>query len=531
MGEKVAGLNVFEQNTSETASKDPLIGKQLGDYRITSRLAAGGMARIYKGMDYKLQRPAAVKVLELHTVERDQTLTARFKREARAVAALEHPNIIPVYQYGEDEDAGVYFLAMKLIKGRDLAEELRRIRKSKQPLMPVERALNLMGQIAAALDYAHAQDIIHRDVKPSNILIDKDDRAVLTDLGLVLRAKAETTLGTAFGTPRYIAPEQATSSDKAVPQSDIYSFAVILYELLTGQTPFDGSSPMEIALAHISDPVPPPRDINPDIPPDVEQELLKALHKDPRRRHKTATALIDAVRAGYGLTTEPAPPAPSSASASALEDSTLDVVPKVQPAPQPQPSAKAAAPSAAASEPQPAARLNPMLIMVAVALLIAGAFIINGIAGGGQAARPGAPVTLIYDDTTFTMINEGDYTLNLLPLRLVRGVDDNIDDFAGDRVPRDILPPDRNCYQIVLSSGTPSVPPQCSPISEHRHGQETLYDPLRVPWRSETADNGRIASFEVRYNGALLARCDTVARGQHAECRFTWPEVPESPAR
>src|SRR5690606_6084753 len=295
----MAGLNVSEQNQSATASRDPLIGKQLGDYRITSRLASGGMARVYKGMDYKLQRPAAIKVLELHTADHDQTITARFKREARAVAALEHPNIIPIYQYGEDEATGVYFLAMKLIKGRDLANELRRLRKTKSQLMDVDRALHIMAQIASALDYAHSQEIIHRDVKPSNILIDKDDHAVLTDMVLVLRVSSETTMGTAFGTQRYIATEQATSSDKAVPQSDIYSFAVILYELLAGQTPFNGDSPMEIALAHLSDPVPPPTTINPDIPEAVEKELLRALDKDPAKRHKTAVSLIEAVKRGY----------------------------------------------------------------------------------------------------------------------------------------------------------------------------------------------------------------------------------------
>ena len=231
-------MSVSDHNTSGTRSKDPLIGKQLGDYRITSRLASGGMARVYKAMDYKLQRPAAVKVLESEKYEHDQTIATRFKREARAVAALEHDNIITIYQYGEDEEEGVYFLAMKLVKGKDLSEELRRIRRSKNKLMPVDRVLKIMEQVASALDYAHSQDIVHRDVKPSNILLDTDDKAILTDLGLVLRAKAETTMGTAFGTPRYIAPEQATSSDKAVSQSDIYSYAVIFYELLTEANPF-----------------------------------------------------------------------------------------------------------------------------------------------------------------------------------------------------------------------------------------------------------------------------------------------------
>jgi hypothetical protein len=510
-------LNVSEQNQSATASRDPLIGKQLGDYRITSRLASGGMARVYKGMDYKLQRPAAIKVLELHTADHDQTITARFKREARAVAALEHPNIIPIYQYGEDEATGVYFLAMKLIKGRDLADELRRLRKSRSPLMDVDRALHIMAQIASALDYAHSQEIIHRDVKPSNILIDKDDRAVLTDLGLVLRVSSETTMGTAFGTPRYIAPEQATSSDKAVPQSDIYSFAVILYELLAGQTPFNGDSPMEIALAHLSDPVPPPTTINPNIPEAVEKELLRALDKNPAKRHKTAVALIEAVMRGYheqpqaGARPAAAPSVLKEPAGPVNEELTIHMKPD-----KPQPTAGRRHPA-------------PLALMIGVMTLIAGAFIVNGFlgTGGSQAAEGGAPVTLIYDENTFTIINEGDYTLDVQALKFVRGVDDNVDDFSGDRIPRDILPADRNCFQIILNTGTPSVPPQCSPLSQHRHGHEMLSNPLRVPWRSETESSGRISSFEVRYKGQLLARCNTVRRGGYAECRFTWPEVPE----
>lgn len=519
----MAGLNVSEQNPSTTASKDPLIGKQLGDYRITSRIASGGMARVYKGMDYKLQRPAAIKVLELYNVDHDESVTARFKREARAVAALDHPNIIPIFQYGEDEDTGVYFLAMKLVKGRDLAEEMRRIKKSKQQLFEVERALDIMGQVASALDYAHSQDIIHRDVKPSNILIDKDDHAILTDLGLVLRVKAETTMGTAFGTPRYIAPEQATSSDKAVPQSDIYSYAVILYELLTGQTPFNGDSPMEIALAHISEPVPSPRSLNPDIPAAVEKELLKALDKDPARRHKSATALIEAVKRGYRNAGQPASSAAIKADLGPENaEVTLGLAPEKRPV-QPQKV------SQAAQDDEPARkRPTPLVVLVGLMVLVAGAFIVNGLLGlgGSQAAEGGAPVTLIYDDATFTLVNEGDYELNVLPLQFVRGVDGDGDDFTGDRIPRDVLPADRNCFQIVLSTGTPSVPPQCNPISQHRHGQEMLSNPKRVPWRSETEDNTRIATFEVRYKGQLLARCDTVERGGYGECRFTWPEVP-----
>ncbi|MBZ0303888.1 MAG: hypothetical protein K8J31_29390, partial [Anaerolineae bacterium] len=126
------------------------------------------------------------------------------------------------------------------------------------------------------------------------------------------------------------------------------------------------------------------------------------------------------------------------------------------------------------------------------------------------------------------IINEGDYTLNVQSLKFVRGVDDNVDDFSGDRIPRDILPPDRNCFQIILGNGTPTIPAQCSPISEHRQGQETLVDPRRVPWRSEAEGTARIKSFEVWYQGKMITRCDTVERGGNDECRFNWPELPPS---
>ncbi len=494
-----------EKQQRSARSNDPLIGKQLGDYRITSRLASGGMARIYKAMDYKLQRPAAVKVLNLERFEIDNSIYDRFKREARAAAALDHEHIIDIYQYGEDETEGVYFLAMKLITGQDLAHILRDIRKAGN-LMPAERGLNIMTQIASAVDYAHSQGIIHRDLKPSNILIDSEDKATLTDLGLVLRPASETTLGTAFGTPRYIAPEQATSSDQAVNQSDVYALGIILYEILTGQTPFDGSTPMEIALAHISEPPPPPRELNPSIPVEVERALLKALSKDPRQRHETATELVNAVRGGYGLPLKEA----SSDDPTAPNESIRSQINK------------------------PAPRRYPiqLIALVAVILLIAAAFIINGLSElGGSGPVDGAPVLLIYDDSTFTIVNQGDYPLHTQDLKFVRGVDDNTDDFSGDRIPRDMLPTDLNCFQIILTSGTPTVPPQCLPIANHRQGQETLTDPLRVPWRSETPNGSKVSSFEVRYEGRLVTRCDTVARGENAECRFTWPVSPDTTAK
>ncbi len=284
--------------SSKASKHDNLIGRKLGDYEIMERLASGGMASIYIGLDTKLERKAAVKILTPDMTGDDDTLAIRFEREARAVAALEHENIITIYQFGQDE--GIYYLAMKYIQGNDLAVELKRLRREGTK-MPVDYALNILGQVAAALDHAHAHGIIHRDVKPSNILLENNGKATLTDFGLVLRSTADTTLGTAFGTPRYISPEQAMASERAVSQSDTYSLAVIVFEILTGEVMFKGATPMEIAISHINEPPPKPRSINPDIPQRVEDELLRALDKIPENRHNTATELISAIKQSYNL--------------------------------------------------------------------------------------------------------------------------------------------------------------------------------------------------------------------------------------
>jgi hypothetical protein len=264
---------------------------------------------------------------------------------------------------------------------------------------------------------------------------------------------------------------------------------------------------MEIALAHISEPPPPPRMINANIPEAVEYELLKALDKNPEKRHKTATELVDAIRRSYEATgkrpnvvsTPPAPPQ------------------KADPVPA---QTKRVSPT-------------PMMVLVGIALLIALAFIINGLTGfsiGSSSGPEGAaPVTLIYDDSSFTIINEGSYTLEVQGLNFVRGVPDDGDDFSGDRIPRDILPPATKCFQILISGGSSTVPPQCRPINENRQGQEMLSNAQRVHWRSEAEGNTRISSFEVWLGSQFLTRCDTVARGEHKECRFIWPVVPELP--
>ncbi|HLY25108.1 MAG TPA: protein kinase, partial [Aggregatilineales bacterium] len=274
---------------------DPLIGTHLGDYTIEALIGRGGMARVYEALDEKLGRKAAVKVIEAEHEKADE-MTQRFIREARAAANLDHPNIISVYQFGED--GNLYYMAMKLIEGHTLLNILKKRRQQKKFMEPQE-VLSIASQIAAALDYAHSKGVIHRDIKPSNIMLTDENRAILTDFGLTMQLGADSTLGTAFGTPRYISPEQAMASHRAVPQSDIYSLGVVLYEMTTGQAPFDSDSPMSLALSHISNPPPEPKSVRPDLPHPVQMVLLKALEKRPENRWQTATEMVEALRSAY----------------------------------------------------------------------------------------------------------------------------------------------------------------------------------------------------------------------------------------
>jgi len=478
-------------------------------------------SELVKVAELELYRQAAVKVLAQDELEGDKTLTKRFQREARAVAALEHDNIITIYQYGEQE--GVYFLAMKLVKGKDLAQELKRLKKSGHKL-DIKRALRIMEQVASALDAAHAAAVVHRDIKPSNILLDDDDKAVLTDFGLVLRPSVETTMGTAFGTPRYIAPEQAISSNKAVPQSDIYSLAVILYEILCGDTPFSGDSPMEIALSHISDPPPSPRSLNKAIPAAVEKELLKALEKEPEKRHRSASEFIKAIKKAYGdivdaATTDKPPSSKTKAvTTPAVSDSwTLS---------QANDSVAKARGKLQASGKVPGKARSKLPLLAAAAVLLAAivvVFLVNQ-GGGGNVAGDGAPIALIYNDSNFTMVNSGDYTLDVNDLKFIRGVDGGGDDFNGYRISRRILP-DSSCARISLQGKQNDAPPQCNAIQS----TEFLTNQARLFWRKETEDGSAVTTFEVWYKGNVVQRCNTVARGGDAECRFTWPVSPPTP--
>lgn len=263
-----------------------LAGKTLGEYRLDQLIGEGGMATVYKAFQPSLNRYVAVKVLHYQ----EDTSLARFQREAKAIAALRHRNILIIYEYGEQD--GMPFIVMEYVPGGTLEDRL-----NGKP-MDWRQVIQLILPVAEALAYAHSQGIIHRDIKPSNILMPQDDWPVLADFGLVKRSDDEkglTMSGMFMGTPSYIAPEQARDAGVDF-RADMYSLGVIMFEMIAGRLPFDYDNPNKILLAHVMDPPPPPTDFNRDCPPQLEAIILKTLAKKPDERFADMPALVAALR-------------------------------------------------------------------------------------------------------------------------------------------------------------------------------------------------------------------------------------------
>ena len=271
---------------------DPIIGRKLGDYTILALLGKGGMARVYKGYDEALDRHAAVKVITSDFVATADEVEykERFQREARAIARLRHPNIVGIYQFGDLD--GLYYMAMVFLDGEDLRIQMKKNAESGQQMQYAD-VLKMAREVASALDYAHSQGVIHRDIKPSNIMMTSTG-ATLTDFGLAL-STMEGTAGDTFGSAHYIAPEQAISSARAVPQSDLYSLGVVLYEAFTGKVPFDDPSVMSVALKHLNEPPPRPTASIPNFPSTLEDVLLRVLSKDPDNRYANGKEFVQAL--------------------------------------------------------------------------------------------------------------------------------------------------------------------------------------------------------------------------------------------
>lgn len=269
---------------------DPLLGKQLGNFRLERILGRGGMGQVYYGWDVKLQRPVAIKVIDFR-FRHNAAYAKRFVLEAQAAASWHHENIAQIYH--ADEQDNLYYFAMEHIDGSDLGQLLSDY-AARGEFMPQADVLRIGRALASALDYAHAKNVVHRDVKPSNVIVSREGRVVLTDFGLALDIQ-QGSVGEVFGSAHYIAPEQARRSSNAIPQSDLYSLGIILYEMLTGLVPFDDPSPTAVALQHITQPPPAPRSLNPNLNAETEAVLLKALSKAPQDRYQTGHDLIMAL--------------------------------------------------------------------------------------------------------------------------------------------------------------------------------------------------------------------------------------------
>ncbi|GAB4442979.1 MAG: serine/threonine-protein kinase [Chloroflexi bacterium OHK40] len=306
---------------------DELSGRTLGRYQVLERLGRGGMAEVYRAYQPSLDRFVAIKVIYPHLAG-DPGLRERFGREARAVAALHHPNIVQVHDF--DVQGDVAFMAMEFVSGPTLKHAIASLGQRGR-LLPLPVAGQIVGQIAEALAYAHEQGVVHRDVKPANVLLRRRGRAdpaagsrelpplsdealdellltlgpgsvVLTDFGVarvISDSVEQTAAGTILGSPAYMAPEQGRG-ERADARSDIYALGVVLYELITGRVPFDADTPFAIVIKHSQAPLPPPRSFRPDLPEQLERVLLKALAKEPADRFQDAGAFGAAVREAAG---------------------------------------------------------------------------------------------------------------------------------------------------------------------------------------------------------------------------------------
>jgi serine/threonine-protein kinase len=266
------------------------IGETVGPYRITEQLGQGGMATVYKAYHPSLDRYVAIKVLH-PAFKEDESFYMRFQREAQVVAKLEHPNIVPVFDMATKGTEP--YIVMKFIEGQTLKHRLRR-----NPLTLGE-TLDVIPAVAAALTYAHEQGYLHRDVKPSNVLLDNDNTPYLADFGLArIVSTGESTMSqdVLIGTPNYISPEQARGGKGLGPSTDIYSLGIMLYEIVVGRVPFSADTPYAVVHDHIYKPLPMPSKVNPTVPQQVETVLLKALAKDPNDRYETAVALAEAFK-------------------------------------------------------------------------------------------------------------------------------------------------------------------------------------------------------------------------------------------
>ncbi len=344
-----------------------LVGQTLGGYELVEAIGVGAMATVFKAFQPNLERWVAVKVLHY----KEQSALARFEREAKAIALLRHRNILIVYEYGDEKNWP--YIVMEYVQGGTLSGYMASCS------MNWVEVVNLIIPVAEALSYAHRQGIVHRDVKPSNILLPQPDWPLLADFGLAKLPSAQKSLtlsGTSMGTPAYVAPEQARGAPIDA-RSDMYSMGVLLFEMVTGRLPFDYANPNKIMLAHISEPVPHPTHLNSGCPLDFEQIIMTMMQKSPNDRYKDMGEVITALRnvmASSRAKPVYQPPQPAPAVRTGLETMEFsndqgednNEVPQTSPLPPPSPPRPAAEPPATvfpSSIPSPHAQLEARILL------------------------------------------------------------------------------------------------------------------------------------------------------------------------
>lgn len=260
-----------------------------GRYELVAVQGSGGMSVIYRAVDRALGRTVAIKILRPSLITQrseDGSFLEKFRNEARAIAALEHPNIVTVYDVGNS--GSTYYMVMELVKGTDL----KKVIKEKSPL-PIPRALHIATQMCAGIGYAHRTGLVHADVKPQNILIGPEDAVKVTDFGIaqvLTNTQPMKRNEIVWGSPHYFAPEQARG-DQPTPAADVYAIGIVLFEMLTGRLPYSGTNQQELAMAHIREPIPPVTQFNPHVPASLAQIIQKVMSKDPNGRYATADQL------------------------------------------------------------------------------------------------------------------------------------------------------------------------------------------------------------------------------------------------
>ncbi|MEZ4590054.1 MAG: protein kinase [Chloroflexota bacterium] len=373
---------------------DTLSGKKIGKYLIKEKLGSGGMAEVYKGYQENLDRFVAIKLMHAFLIS-DQDFLHRFQREAKAMAALNHPNIVGVYDFDVYGDNS-YYLVMEYIRGGTLKDRLEQLARQGER-MPLTDVVKMIAEISDALAYAHRREMVHRDIKPANIMLNDDTgRAVLTDFGIVKmmgnQSMAYTATGALIGTPAYMAPEQALgqSGDHRV---DIYSLGVMLFQMVTGILPFDADTPLAVVMKHVNTPAPLPESIIPDIPWGLQEVILKALAKSPDERYQSAGEFAAALRAVDLSTTASKPVGVAAPPVQSLDHPTPAKTEVMKPEPE-----------TAVSPPPPAAKKRPAwlfpVVGVVILAVVAGILAASGVFNRQPDPTATVPAVAEADDTT-----------------------------------------------------------------------------------------------------------------------------------